>query len=343
MAILLLYYPYSILLVSSYAPEKIAAIHIAISTFYLGLFLILIIPALTARISRGRRHWVGTIIVRLWNMFLLLLVLVTYIAASINSPITLASLRLPGYETAFNTAFAVVLIFFLLLFVIPGFYIQRLLKRHELATGTRPPAKETPTRFDLSNFRNDGKRPLWVKICIAPVLAGLFLGTIGFFLNVTYASERAIELYHTYWKYLFIFSLFSFVSGTLFVEGKKFEAFFRIRPVAGIMSIFTMALFSWAIPFSFFHITLPAYYQYVGNSELVFKNFVISGKLPYENERRCRRGAYIIDPDEENPRRQKICRIPEFIYRDLEPGSNLLISATKTEMGYNLGLYLAPK
>lgn len=347
MAILLLYYPYGVLLATSYVPNGITPLHIGMSAFFCGLFLILFIPGLTARLLRGRRHWAGAILVRLGNLIILLLTLIVYYVAATSSKVTLSSLMIPGHEAEYKIGFAIVLMFFLVLFVLPGLYIQKLLTRHEIATGTYDIAKDTARTISVRrwplNLSMEGKRPKWVYICVSILAVELVVVSISDTISAAYPSPRAIELFHTYGMVIFLFSTFALISINLFVSGHKFGVSFTQQPARGLMFAAIMTLLGWIIPYGFFHNTLPAYFQYVGDSEIKVKNFVISGELPYENERRCRRGARIIDPLQEDPYQQKVCGIPEIIYRDLGSGSNLRISTTKTEMGYRLGAFLVPK
>lgn len=343
----MLYYPYATYLSKFYAPENITSFHIGMSAFYIWLSLIFFIPTLTARLLRGRHHWFGGIIVRLVNLFILQIVFGLYYHQYMSSKITLSSVMLPGYETEFKIAFAIILFSFLILFVLPGFYLQRLLMLYELKAGKYLSADDTETtptaHPDLLEFHIRGKRPLWVKICVILSAITIFGTSIFYSVDTPYPSAQAIELYKTYWLLPFLFVMFAFISDVVFVSGHRRGAFFTVRPARGVLFIVVCAVFAWTVPYGVFNKILPTYYRVVGENEHLIKTFVVLNKLPHEATQNCERGAYILDPLTGSPRSQKICNIPILVYQSIQPGSNIFISTIQSEMGYQLGQVVIPK
>lgn len=341
--IFLLFYPYVIVLAFWEDPSRLIGPQVVKVSFCILFAFIFFVPRATQTFFRSRQSWLGAFFVRFILFVIFAWICFKFFESAKYYPGPLRSLVVEGYEPAYLTFLTVWGVSYLTSFVIPGRYIRLLRHRHERKLGAKNGAYEPKARHTVAGtiFKAlvDNQSPGWSRaiggisiiLSVAVILAANF--------TVSYPSSIALDLYKEYWILIsgyLLATLLLLVSVTKTASG---GARLKLPESYSLLTIPGIIFLAWLVPIAFFQSVLPNYFRYFGNTQQVVKEFIVID-IPGVESRKCKRGLHIIDPQMDEPFRQRVCKVPVKIFNELSTGSSIFITAIKTDMGYALGEFV---
>ncbi len=312
-----------------------------------GVAITFLIPRLTESLYKSRLTPFGALLIRL--VLLIIYLAIFFISFSHYSFYTNANFGYiyPPLVAPYPYLIGVWALLFFFLFILPGFYIRRLMlraiyrARPELIEEDRE--KQITRAHATSTLTRIRYVPLWVKILFIP-FAVMILGMIAavFWFNFL-PNERTEELalysvYGLFGYFLVSSMIIGHTSGWLGSERSPG------RRWGDTIGLFVLTVLMGLLPaYSVLSVTAPQIHSYLSGGKVIERGLTVSEKVETGFRNLC--GDHFLGrwTDDTNGKEVRLCKINPQLFSSIEVGNSLIIVGTETRYGLRVDEIQTPE